>query len=148
MFSIAERDDSNRSAKKKLNFERSSNESSVVNKIGKNVKENKQEKKEKKDDKEKNILVIDDKKYFEPDKSLITDVAPKSTTKKFEKWELPLNGAPSSFTFEFKNIIIEFINYNGINNFFSTMNTKIINIYKNDVKKGFYYKEYNFCLSY
>lgn len=55
---------------------------------------------------------------------------------------------PSYFKCEFKNIIVEFINYNDVDIFFSNMNPKAVNIIKGDNGKGTYYQQYNFSLFY
>lgn len=150
MFSIAGLNDSNRSSRKRLNFERTSLESTLRNEEtgkknkdkqeGKGDSEKKNLKTDKKiEDKHSTIIRTDNKEYFQPDKSLITPTPPKPIKKKLERWELPLVSKPSYFKCEFKNIIIEFINYDDIEIFFSNMNSKALNIYKGNVEKGFYY---------
>lgn len=159
MFSVTEQDDSNRSVRKRLEFR--SNEESPKNKKQKKNQGKKEDKKiddkkqeKKSDDKSKkqnvesatprNVVEENGKKYFEPDKSLKMDIK----DKKSEKWNLPVVTKSSYFKCEFKNVIVEFFNYDGIDAFFSNMNTKSINIVKGDVGKGTYYQQYNFSLFY
>lgn len=86
--------------------------------------------------KPKNVEIIADKKYFKPDKKLTTpkDTKTTSSTSKTlrttEIWTHPTMTGSLPVTIEFKNKIVTFMNYVGVETFLRNINNIAVNICK------------------